>query len=85
MSDGRCFDDENADAGVADRAVNVMARRQFGISLIVALVLLAAAGLMAVGVRHETPVGMAARHPLVGAAAARAPMAQAAFKTMIAE
>jgi hypothetical protein len=41
--------------------------------------------LMAVGVRHETPVGMAARHPLVGAAAARAPVAQAAFKTMIAE
>jgi Tfp pilus assembly protein PilX len=85
MSDGRYFDDENADADVADRAVNVMARRQFGISLIVALALLAAAGLMAVGVRHETPVGMAARHPLVGAAAARAAVAQAAFKTMIAE
>jgi hypothetical protein len=85
MSDGRYFDDENADAGVADRAVNVMARRQFGISLIVGLALLAAAGLMAVGARHETPVGMVARHPIVGAAAARAPVAQAARATMIAE
>jgi hypothetical protein len=83
MAGFRYFDEEKI--GVADSAANVMARRQFGISLIVALALLAAAGVMAAGVRHETPVGMAARHALVGAAAARAPMAQAALKTMIAD
>jgi hypothetical protein len=74
------FDEE--DTGVADGAANMMARRQLRFSLIVALVLLAAAGMMAAGVRHETPVGMAARHAVLGAAAARAPVAQAALQTM---
>jgi hypothetical protein len=83
MAAFRYFDEENA--GAADSGANVMARRQFGISLVVALALLAAAGMMAAGDRHETPVGMDARHALVGAAAARAPMAQAALKTMIAD
>ena len=78
MADLRNCDKENSSAA------NVMARRQFGISLIVALALLAAAGIMAAGVRHETPVGMAARHALPGATAARAPVAQAALETMIA-
>jgi hypothetical protein len=76
MADHRYFDKANSGAA------NVMARRQFGISLIVAL-LLAAAGMMAAGVRHETPVGMAARHALTPATA-RAPVAQAALETVIA-
>jgi hypothetical protein len=78
MADLRYFDKANSGAA------NVMARRQFGISLIVALALLAAAGMKAAGVRHETPVGMAARHALTGAAPARAPVAQASLETMIA-
>jgi len=82
MSGIRYFGGERAERSVADSAVNVMARRQLGISLIVALALSALAGLMAFGVRHETALGVAARHRLVGAAAARTHAAQVARTTM---
>jgi hypothetical protein len=82
MSHDRYFDHERADGESVDRAVHVMARRQFAISLFVAFALLAAAGLTAARARHETHVGMAARRHGLGAAPPRAPMAQAALQTM---
>ena len=82
MSNDRYFDDARTDRDNIDGAVNLMARRQFAISLIVAFALLAAAGLTAAGARHETPAGMVARHHGLGAAPPRAPMAQAALQTM---
>jgi hypothetical protein len=83
MRDGRYFDGDGADAARTDGAINVMARRQFGISLIVAFALLAAAGLMAAGIGHEKAAGMAARRHNVGTATPRAEMAQAALEAVI--
>lgn len=85
MTAGRYFDDDCPDLGLSDGAVNAMARRQFAISLIVGFALLAAAGFMALGVVHEKPAGMAARHDIVGAETSRTEVAQAALKAMTPE
>ncbi|WP_158817660.1 hypothetical protein [Methylocapsa sp. S129] len=82
MTNGRYFDGDHVDVALTDGAVNVMARRQFGISLIVAFALLAAAGLIALRIHHETAAGMAARPHNVGAEAPRAEVAPAARKAM---
>lgn len=84
MSERGYLDDERTDAGMAESGAYVMARRQFAISLTVAFALLALAALMAIGDRHETAAGMAPRRPVVGTAASRAQVAQAATKTLIA-
>jgi hypothetical protein len=67
MIDAQYFDEEPADAGVEDGAVQEMARRQLGFSLVVAFALLAVAGLVAVrGSHEETIAAMAAPHRIAG-------------------
>ena len=65
MIDAEYFDEEPADAAGVDSAVQDMARRQFGISLVVGLMFLAVAGLIAVP-REETIAVQAAPHRMVG-------------------
>ena len=67
MIDAQYFDEEPADSVSADSAVREMARRQFGLSLVVAFALLAVAGLIAVRApREETIAVKAAPHRIVG-------------------
>lgn len=76
MTKVRYFDEDAFDAGMADGAVQALARRQFCVSLAVAFALLAAAGLMIVRERHQTPVEMAALHKIMRAEAPRMEVAQ---------
>jgi hypothetical protein len=78
MTNARYFDeDEDAlDAGLADSAVQDMARRQFGFSLAVAFALLVAAGLAAVKGVHVEPAQMTAQHRIIRVEAPRMEMAQ---------
>jgi hypothetical protein len=58
------FDEEAFDAAADDGEVRAMAHRQFGISLVVALALLATAGLIAMNSPHGAPFEMTARHQI---------------------
>jgi hypothetical protein len=78
MTEGGYFDEDAFDAGLADGAVQAMARRQFSVSLAVALAMLAAAGLALVGERHTAPVETAARHNIIRAEPPRLEVAQPA-------
>jgi hypothetical protein len=78
MTEGGYFDEDAFDAGLTDGAVQATARRQFGVSLAVALAMLAAAGLAVVGERHAAPVEMAARHKIMRAEPPRVEVAQPA-------
>jgi len=60
---GYSFDDDAFDAG--DSSVQAMARRQFSVSLAVALAMVAAAGLAVIGERHAAPLEMVARHETI--------------------
>ena len=63
---GYSFDEDDAfDAGLGDNSVQAMARRQFSVSLAVALAMLAAAGLAVIGERPAAPIQMVARHDVV--------------------
>jgi hypothetical protein len=65
--DADYFDEVPADAAVVDSAVQEMARRQFGVSLVVGLMFLAVAGLVAVRAPHdETIAAQAAPHRIAG-------------------
>ena len=67
MIDAEYFDEEPADAAVVDSAVQNMARRQFGVSLVVGLMFLAVAGLIAVRAPHDETIAVqAAPHRIVG-------------------
>jgi len=78
MTEGGYFDEDAFDAGLADGAVQAMARRQLSVSLAVALAMLAAAGLALVGERHTAPVETAARHNIIRAEPPRLEVAQPA-------
>ena len=70
MSDGGySFDDDASDADFGGASIQAMARRQFGVSLVVGLAMLAVAGLAVVGERHPAPLEMAARHNVIHAEA----------------
>jgi hypothetical protein len=58
MIDAEYFDEEPADAAVVDSAVQEMARRQFGVSLVVGLMFLAVAGLVAVRAPHDETIAV---------------------------
>ncbi len=75
---GYSFDDDAFDEGLGDTSVQAMARRQFGLSLAVALAMLAAAGIALVGERHAAPIEMAARHDVIHADAPNAAVARPA-------
>jgi hypothetical protein len=62
---GYSFDDDAFDDGLGDASVQAMARRQFSVSLAVALAMLAAAGLAVVGERPAAPIEMVARHDVI--------------------
>lgn len=88
MTNARYFDEgaeeAGSDAGAADYAVRAMARRQFGVSLVVGFALLAVAGLIAVQSPRGASTQTAARHRIVMPQAPQvefaAPMAQAPTK-----
>jgi hypothetical protein len=56
--DADYFDEVPADAAVVDSAVQEMARRQFGVSLVVGLMFLAVAGLVAVRAPHDETIAV---------------------------
>jgi hypothetical protein len=64
MTNAPYFDEEPLDAAADDGEVRAMAHRQFGISLVVAFALLAAAGLIAVKSPRGAPLEMTARHQI---------------------
>ena len=76
MTNTRYFDEDTADEGLADGAVQDMARRQFGFSLAVAFALLVAAGLATVKGVHVEPAQMTAQHKIIRVEAPRMEMAQ---------
>ena len=76
MTNARYFDEDTPDEGLADGAVQDMARRQFGFSLAVAFALLAAAGLATVKGVHVEPTQMTAQHRIIRVEAPRVEMAQ---------
>jgi hypothetical protein len=76
MTNTRYFDEDTLDEGLADGAVQDMARRQFGFSLAVAFALLAAAGLATVKGVHVQPAQMTAQHKIIRVEAPRMEMAQ---------
>ena len=76
MTNARYFDEDALDAGSADKAVQDMARRQFGFSLAVAFALLAAAGMAAVKGVHVDAPQVTAQHRIIRIEAPRVEMAQ---------
>jgi hypothetical protein len=81
MSDARYFDEDAYDAPVSDSDVQAMARRQFGISLVVGFALMVAACLMAVTTLRAAPassVEMTAHHKIIRIDAPRIEVAQPA-------
>jgi hypothetical protein len=78
MTEGGYFDEDAFDAGLADGAVQAMARRQLSVSLAVALAMLAAAGLALVGEHRTAPIGMAAQQRIMRAEPPRLEVAQPA-------
>ena len=83
MSDAWYFDEDYRETSLADSAVQAMARRQFGISLVVAFALLAAAALTAVRASHETSAEMAVPHKVVQVDAPRMEIMRPLLKTGI--
>ncbi len=75
---GYSFDDDAFEEGMGDTSVQAMARRQFSVSLAVALAMLAAAGLAVVGERRAAPIEMVARHDVIRAEAPPAAFARPA-------
>jgi hypothetical protein len=85
MTDARYFDEDAYDADAGERDVQAMARRQFGISLVVGFALLIAAGLTAVTTLHAAPapsVEMTARHKIIRIDAPRIEVAQPALNSL---
>jgi hypothetical protein len=78
MTSDQYFDEDPIEAGIADSDVRSMARRQFGISLVVGFALLAVAGLIAVRATPGAPVEMAARHRIIKIEAPQSEFAQPA-------
>jgi hypothetical protein len=66
MNDVRYFDEEPVDAASVDGAVGAMARRQLGVSLVVAFALLAAACLIAVRAPHGQNSAAISVHRIAG-------------------
>jgi hypothetical protein len=75
MTNARYFDEDALDDGSADKAVQDMARRQFGFSLAVAFALLVAAGMAAANGIHAGPAQMTAQHRIIRVEAPRVEMA----------
>jgi hypothetical protein len=73
-SDGGALLMDRDDAPL-DASVQLMARRQLMISLVVALALLAVAGLKIAAASHEVRPGMAARHTIIRAETPRKALA----------
>jgi len=80
MTDARYFDEDALDVVSADSAVRDMARRQFGVSLVVAFALLVAAGLASVKGIHVAPAEMTAQHKIIRVEAPRMEIAQPTLK-----
>ncbi|MGO8831780.1 MAG: hypothetical protein ACLQE9_03065 [Roseiarcus sp.] len=78
MTGAGYFDEDAFDERSTDSAVRAMARRQFGVSLAVALALLSAAGLMILREHRETPAESAALHSFMHADARGVALAPAA-------
>lgn len=79
MRNARYFDEDPIEASLVDSEVRSMAQRQFGVSLVVGFVLLAAAGLATVRGTHEAPVQeAAAHHRIIRVEAPQVEMAQPA-------
>jgi hypothetical protein len=79
MSDARYFDEDAYEVPASDQDVQAMARRQFGISLVVGFALMAAACLMAVTTLRAAPaasVEMTAHHKIIRIDAPRIEVAQ---------
>jgi len=62
MTNAHYFDQDPVVEGEADAAVRDMARRQFGLSLVVGFVLLAVAGLTVMRASHDVPVQTVQQH-----------------------
>jgi hypothetical protein len=62
MTNAHYFDEDPVVEGEADAAVQDMARRQFGISLVVGFAMLAVAGLAVMRASHEAPVQTVQQH-----------------------
>lgn len=85
MKNAPYFDEDPLMEGEADRAVQEMARRQFGVSLFVAFVLLAVAGLTVMKTTHIAPlepIETAAHHRMAPAQEPPTDFAQPAQQTM---
>ena len=82
MTDARYFDEDESEVGLADNAVQIMARRQFAVSLAVAFALLAAAGLAVANGVRVAPYEMAARHKIIRVEAPRIEIAQPALNAI---
>jgi hypothetical protein len=82
MTEARYFDEDEREVGLADDAVQIMARRQFAVSLVVAFALLAAAGLAVANGFHAAPYEVAARHKIIRIEAPRIEIAQPALNAM---
>jgi hypothetical protein len=87
MSNVQYFDEETGyfdeEAAGVDDAVQAMARRQFGVSLVVAFALLAIAGLAAAQAPRNAPAQqMAARHKIIRVEAPQFVVAQPAAPAM---
>jgi hypothetical protein len=65
MTEAPFFDDDVIETPTADGPVRAMARRQFGISLVVGFALLAVAGIVAMQSAHQTPAEVASRHRII--------------------
>jgi hypothetical protein len=62
MTNAHYFDENPLIEGEADAVVRDMARRQFGVSLVVGFALLAVAGLTVLRTNHDAPVQTAQQH-----------------------
>jgi hypothetical protein len=76
MTDAGYFDEDAREAALDDDVVQEMARRQFGISLVVAFALLAVAGVATVKGIHAAPAEMTAHHRIIHVEAPQTEMAQ---------
>jgi|HubBroStandDraft_5_1064220.scaffolds.fasta_scaffold907626_1 hypothetical protein len=79
MTNARYFDEDVSDAGLVDSAVQDMARRQLGFSLVVAFALLAGAGLLAVRGGPAGFIEASAPHKIIRIEAPRVEVAQPVF------
>jgi hypothetical protein len=83
MTDARYFDEDASDAGLVDSDERDMARRQFGVSLVVAFALMAVAAVTAMENIRKAPVERTVRHKIIRIEAPRIEVAEPALDPAI--